>query len=90
MSKIEKEIKSYFEDVLKHDDQYESIVKKANLQKREKKEKKEIFNFMKMKNILKFALPCLVVVAIAVVSIVLLTGNKSGKACWKVHGNYAG
>ena len=54
MSKIEKEIKSYFEDVLKHDDQYESIVKKANLQKREKKEKKEIFNFMKMKNILKF------------------------------------
>lgn len=77
MSKIEKEIKSYFEDVLKHDDQYESIVKKANFQKREKKEKKEIFNFMKMKNILKFALPCLVVVAIAVVSIVLLTGNKN-------------
>ena len=46
MSKIEKEIKSYFEDVLKHDDQYESIVKKADLQKTQKKEKKEIFDFI--------------------------------------------
>lgn len=76
MSKIEKEIKSYFEDVLKHDDQYESIVKKADLQKTQKKEKKEIFDFMKMKTILKFALPCVLIVAIAVVSIILLKDDK--------------
>ena len=77
MSKIEKEIKSYFEDVLKHDDQYESIVQKANLQKSGKKDKKESFSFMKMKNILKFALPCVLVIAIAVVSIILLTDKKN-------------
>ena len=77
MSKIEKEIKSYFEDVLKHDDQYESIVKKANLQKHEKKEKKEIFNFMKMKNIFRFVLPCVAIVVIAVVAIILITNNKN-------------
>ena len=74
MSKIEKQIKSYFEDVLKHDDQYESIVQKANLQK---KEKKENFDFMKMKRILKFAIPCCLVIVAAVAAIILLGCNKN-------------
>lgn len=74
MSKIEKKIKSYFEDSLKFDDQYENIVRKANLQK---KEKKESFIFMKKSNVLKFAIPCFLLVIALVVGIVLLGGGNN-------------
>ena len=72
MSKIEKKIRSYFEDSLKYDDQYENIVSKVNLQR---KEKKESFRFMQKRNVLKLAFPCLLVMVAVVLGIVLLGGG---------------
>lgn len=72
MSKLKKQLRAYFDENLSHNDQYEKIATKANLQST----KKESKFYMSKKLLLRIALPCFLGLAliITVVAVSLSRG----------------
>lgn len=72
MSKLKNRITAYINDNLKHEDQFDNIKSKLNLQNKSTEGK---YYFMKKRNKFKFVLPCLVLLLCVVFGVVLLTNN---------------
>lgn len=74
MSKLKKKVKSYIENSLSHEEQFDNVRKKVDLQNN----KKENFRFMKKG--LKFAISACCLIIVAVFAFVLLDREGSGSS----------
>ena len=72
MSKLKNRITAYIKDNLKHEDQFDNIKSKLNLQFKKKEEKCSLMNFRKS---MKLILPCVLLVICTIIGIILVTGN---------------
>ncbi len=78
MSKVKNRIIAYIKENLEHQDQYDNISNRLNLLNNKKEEK----YYMNKPKVLKFALPCLLLIISLIIGIIFL-GNSSGSVMEK-------
>lgn len=69
MKRVKNRITAYINEKLKHEDQFDSIKNRLNLQKNNYKEK---YNFMKSSQVLKIVFPVIILVVAVVVGVILV------------------
>lgn len=69
MKRVKNKITAYINEKLKHEDQFDSIKNRLNLQKNNYKEK---YNFMKSSQVLKIVFPVIILVVAVVVGVILV------------------